>query len=305
MTMAVGQQASAVATVVYSDASMLAVTQSATWSSSNSQIASVNDGQIAAVAPGTATVTASYDGEIGTVAVTVNSPAPTAPAVTIAISPANLPSGTVGIAYGQALTASGGTSPYTFGETGNLPDGLTLGSDGILSGIPAQVGTAGFTVTATDADNHAGSQAYILTVDPAATPPAPTQPTIIGLAVTPGAMALNVSQQSSSVATVVYSDASTADVTAQATWSSSNSQVATVSKGQITTVAPGAATITATYEDLSGTVAAIVYASGGGGTNPIISPINPLPPIIPVQPVPAQPIHSVPPTPVQPIANVN
>jgi uncharacterized protein YjdB len=303
VTLAVNQQASAVAMVVYSDASTLAVTQAATWSSSNSQIASVSNGRIAAVAPGTATVTASYDGETGTVAVTVTSPAPPAPAVTIAISPANLPSGMVGTAYNQALTASGGTAPYTFGETGNLPDGLTLGSDGILSGIPAQSGTSSFIVTATDADDNAGSQAYTLMVDPAATPPAPTQPTIIGLAVTPGAMALNVSQQSSAVATAVYSDTSTADVTAQATWSSSNSQVATVSKGQITAVAPGTATITATYEELSGTVAAAVYASGGG-TNPIISPINPLPPIIPVQPVPAQPIPSVPPVPAQPIPPV-
>src|SRR3546814_3087034 len=58
-------------------------------------------------------------------------------APTITLTPATLPGGTVDAAYSQALTASGGTAPYTFSVTaGNLPAGLGLAGDGTLSGTP-------------------------------------------------------------------------------------------------------------------------------------------------------------------------
>ena len=46
----------------------------------------------------------------------------------------------------------------------DLPPGLTLGDDGVLSGTPTSGGTFNFTVQATDADNTTVSQAYVLTV---------------------------------------------------------------------------------------------------------------------------------------------
>lgn len=55
-------------------------------------------------------------------------------------------------------------------------------------------------------------------------------------------------------ATVTYADGSTADVTADAEWSSSDDTVATVSEtGLVTAVAEGSATITATFMGLSDT----------------------------------------------------
>jgi hypothetical protein len=39
-------------------------------------------------------------------------------APTIALTPATLPNGAVGVAYSQSLTASGGTAPYTYSLTG-------------------------------------------------------------------------------------------------------------------------------------------------------------------------------------------
>ncbi|NCT70124.1 MAG: hypothetical protein GXC75_04215 [Xanthomonadaceae bacterium] len=87
-------------------------------------------------------------------------------APTITVSPGTLPAGTVGSAYSQAITASGGTGPYIFAvTTGALPAGLTLASNGTLSGTPTAGGSFNFTVSATDANGFTGSQAYALTVN--------------------------------------------------------------------------------------------------------------------------------------------
>jgi hypothetical protein len=112
-----------------------------------------------------------------TYTLTVNAP-------TITVSPATLPAASVAAAYSQTITASGGTSPYTFAVTaGALPAGLSLSSAGALSGTPTAGGTFTFTVTATDsttgAGPYTGSRAYTLsvnaatiTVAPASLPPA-------------------------------------------------------------------------------------------------------------------------------------
>ena len=68
----------------------------------------------------------------------------------ITLSPSTLPNGTVSTAYSQTITASGGTSPYSFAVTsGTLPTGLSLSSAGVLSGTPTTAGVSSFTVTAT------------------------------------------------------------------------------------------------------------------------------------------------------------
>lgn len=85
---------------------------------------------------------------------------------TITVDPPSLPGATVGQFYNQALSASGGTGPYTFAVTsGSLPAGLTL-SFGTLSGTPTgPAGTANFTITTTDTANSCtGNRAYALNV---------------------------------------------------------------------------------------------------------------------------------------------
>ncbi len=94
--------------------------------------------------------------------ITLN-PAGTAP--TIALSPATLPAGTVGVPYSQTITASGGTAPYTLAVTsGALPAGLTLSSGGLLSGTPTATGTFTFSVIATDNVGFTGSQSYTIII---------------------------------------------------------------------------------------------------------------------------------------------
>jgi hypothetical protein len=84
----------------------------------------------------------------------------------ITLSPASLPSANLNAAYSQTITASGGSAlPYTFTQTaGSLPAGVTLSTNGLLSGTPTAGGNFNFTVTATDANGCAGARAYTLSV---------------------------------------------------------------------------------------------------------------------------------------------
>ncbi|HTZ42218.1 MAG TPA: putative Ig domain-containing protein [Jatrophihabitans sp.] len=73
-------------------------------------------------------------------------------------------SSTVGSAASLQLTASGGTSPYTWSATG-LPTGLSLNaSSGLVSGTPSAAGTFSVTATAKDATNATASASFSWTV---------------------------------------------------------------------------------------------------------------------------------------------
>jgi len=100
---------------------------------------------------------------------------------TITLAPTTLPGATLGSAYSQPITASGGTSPYTYALTsGALPPGMSLSSSGLLAGTPTASGSFNFTITATDSKGFTGSQSYNLLVVSTATGGtalAPTSPT--------------------------------------------------------------------------------------------------------------------------------
>ena len=64
-----------------------------------------------------------------------------------------------------SVTATG-DGPFTYTKTGTLPSGVTLATDGTLSGTPGY-GTAGsypITITATDANTTTATQAFTVTV---------------------------------------------------------------------------------------------------------------------------------------------
>src|SRR5207244_2708274 len=70
---------------------------------------------------------------------------------TLSITTTSLAAGTVGTAYSQTLTATGGTPPFGWSlSTGSLPLGLTLSAAGVISGTPTTAGTPSFTVRVDD-----------------------------------------------------------------------------------------------------------------------------------------------------------
>jgi CSLREA domain-containing protein len=86
-------------------------------------------------------------------------------ATTITLTPTTLPSPTVGMAYSQTLSASGGIAPYSYSiSTGALPTGLTLSTTGVLSGTATIAGTLNFTVTAKDSDSFTATKVYSIAV---------------------------------------------------------------------------------------------------------------------------------------------
>ncbi|MBI1766694.1 MAG: putative Ig domain-containing protein [Acidobacteria bacterium] len=90
----------------------------------------------------------------------------TCPAITV--SPTSLPNGSVGTAYSQTITASGGGGTYAFSvSAGSLPNGLMLNANtGLLSGTPTAINTFNFTISATDtASDCVGSRAYSVTIN--------------------------------------------------------------------------------------------------------------------------------------------
>ena len=62
----------------------------------------------------------------------------------ITVNPATLPNGTVGVAYSQTVSATGGNGSYTFSvSAGSLPAGLSLNAGtGAITGTPTTAATA-------------------------------------------------------------------------------------------------------------------------------------------------------------------
>jgi hypothetical protein len=101
-----------------------------------------------------------------TLTITVSAPA-------LSITTGSLPNGTVRIAYGATVAATGGTGTATWSASG-LPGGLTIGSQtGTISGTPTASGSFSVTITATAGTT--ASAKFTLVISPAAiTSPSPS-----------------------------------------------------------------------------------------------------------------------------------
>ena len=124
----------------------------------------VLSGRPTMVGSSTLTIRATYaTGCFAQIAYTIVIAAEGCPAITLA--PSTLPSGLVGVAYSQQITASGGTGSYAFTVlTGTLPAGLTLSSGGLLSGTPTTLGSSTVVIQATDGSGCPGVTTYTINI---------------------------------------------------------------------------------------------------------------------------------------------
>jgi len=270
ITLAVGsvQQYQAIALMSDGTSRNVTLDPGTTWSSSAPSVASIgtapaNKGRATALAAGTTTIKATFAGLTGSTTLTVSS----AKVVSVQISP---PAPTVpgGVNFNFTATAvySDGTSKDVTGaatwvssNTGAIAVSNAIGSKG-----NATTFTAGSANVSATFDGITGTAPVTVTTAKLTkiqlTPFNPTLPVGFGVRLT---------------ATAVWSDGFTANVTGQATWTSSNGGVASVSnavgsKGRVTPVAGGTATISAQYNGVTGTT--VVTVSAATLTSMVITP---------------------------------
>lgn len=217
-----------------------------TWTSSATSVATVSaTGSVTAVGAGSATITASSAGVSGTAAIVVTTPTPVVASVTISPATASLLTGGTQQLTATAKDASGAViTGQTFTWTSSATSVATVSSTGSVTAV----GAGAATITASTGSVN-GTAAIGVT-----TPP----PVVASVTVSPATTSLLAGGTQPLVATA--KDASGAVITGQTfTWTTSASQVATVSSGGlVTAVAAGAAIITATSGTVSGTSAVTV-----------------------------------------------
>jgi trimeric autotransporter adhesin len=207
-----------------------------TWSSSATDVATVSaTGVVTGVSAGSATITATSEGQVGTATITVTA----APVASVSVTPPTL---------SVPATRTGTLAAVVKDGAGNVLVGRTVtwsssaGSiasvspTGVVSGLAE--GTA--TITATS-ETKSGSATVTVT-------PAP----VAAVAVSPASATINIDATTTLSATLT--DANSNVLTGRTVvWSSTATDVATVSAaGEVTGVLDGSATITATSEGKSG-----------------------------------------------------
>jgi hypothetical protein len=193
----------------------------------------------------------------------------------ILVAPPTLPGDAQGRAYGQTITATGGTGPYTFSLTaGALPTGMNpLSSGGALSGTPTAMGTFNFTITATDANLCTGSQSYSIVVGAAPQVDLSISPDSLSTTSPGGTIAytvtISVAQSTDTIITLTSGNPSVvtvpATVTILANQTTANFNATGASTG-------GPVVITAALPGSFGAPVATAYASVGGVAAPAVIP---------------------------------
>jgi uncharacterized protein YjdB len=268
------------ATANYSDGSSKDVTSSASWTSSDPTIATVqstgqaNPGMASGVASGSATVAASFGGMNGSTTLTVSGIVPVV--TSIAVGPATptinigattqfsatatYSDGSTKIVTASASWTSSNTSVASIQTTGQATPGLATGVAAGSSTIGASFSGVSGSTTLTVSNSSA---------------------TVTSLSIAPTAITLSVGGTIQFAATAGYSDGSSKTVTSLATWTSSDSTVASIqSTGQATPgfatgVAPGNVNITVSYGTVGAVTTVNVITTTGKLSNLFIAQFAP------------------------------
>lgn len=226
------------------------VTAEAEWETSASAVAGVNNaankGFVLSAGAGTANITASLGGFDGVAAVTVSN----ATLQRVEIEP-DLP-----------VNAVNATRQMTL--VGYYSDGTTRDLTSEATWVSQSTGVATISSTGLISTHIVGTSVIVATVGSITdqTTLSVEAISVVSIDITPAAVSLAAGTTIQLAATGTYSDGSTQDITADASWSTSNSARATVSTGGLVTgVSVGAANITAAIGAVSGSVAVTVTSA--------------------------------------------
>lgn len=263
-----GQQAQFIATGNYSaEPKTQDLTTQAHWSSSALNVAVVNVfGVSTALQAGTSTITASYGGMVGTATLVVTGDAPPPRTLlSITITPATQ---TVSVPGQQAqfiATGNYSAAPLTQDITTAVKWSSSTTNVAVITpagGLATATGAGTTTITAASKDGPIGTAT--LTVSGNAPPPRK----LLSIAVIPANQTIDlVGDQAQFIAIGTYdADPVNEDLTTKVVWSSSASNVATISSGGLSTATgAGSSTITANLNGVVGTGTLIVTSSNHRG----------------------------------------
>jgi uncharacterized protein YjdB len=242
------------AMAIANDGTSTNVTKSATWTSSDATIVKAlnTTGHFQCITGGSATISASYGGQIGWTPVTVLPGALTG----VQLSPVD---STIAVGWTQQFVAtalySDGTSETVTGASTWISSDTTVAQvdDASAKGRTTGLASGSIAISATYR-GLVGST--MLTVSSA---------TISSISIFPASRSVAVGTVVQFRASAIYSDGTSKDVTGIATWTSSSPGVAQVSdgvnKGQATALSHGSATISATWGGVTGKAAFTVTAA--------------------------------------------
>jgi hypothetical protein len=223
------------ATVIFSDMSSWADwTSMMQWSSSSPSVATVVDGVVTGVAPGTTTITAAFSWLTASAQLTVTA----AMLSSLTVEPAAV---TIPLGVMQPLRAIG---HFNDGTTQDLTEQAVWGSSNIAlvtvgdapgsKGKVSGVGTGAATISASFGGNGATAAVVV------------AAPNLLSIGMLyPPAGRLMIFMDLPMVAKGNYSDGSSFDLTEQTTWTSSDSSLIEISGRTITGVGEGVATVSA------------------------------------------------------------
>ena len=260
-TIAPGTELAFTATGTFSDSSTQVLTTEATWTSSNTAVATVGAGGVAtAVGPGTTNIGAAFGGVPGSALLTVSS----VTLKSIAVSPS-----TAVMAPASTLSY-GATGTYSDGSTASITNAVTWSSSASnvvsITSFGLATGQSAGTATITAQQGSVSGTAAVVVASS----------TLKSIQVSPPSATVAEQTGTQFNAVGIFADNSTQNLTGSVTWTSSPASVATVSnasptKGLATGIAPGNATVAALFATLSGAASLTV-------TNATLTSITVTPP---------------------------
>ena len=260
-----GTSTNLTATATFSDGTTLNITDLSSWTSSATGVATVGSatgtfGAVSSVGEGTSTITISYNGLTATTTLTVS--AATVASIQVTPSTASIAKG-----YTQQYTATG---VYTDGSNQDITTSVTWassdtgkatisnasGTNGLATTVG--VGSTGITASLGGVTSNTAS----LTV---------TSAVLVSLQIDQGNTSIAKGSSTNFTVTGIYSDGTSQNLTETVAWTSSDTNVATISnvsgtKGNASTYpsgqgSTGSSTITASYDGKTATVSLTVTSA--------------------------------------------
>ena len=196
-----------------------------TWSTSDSEIVTVADGVVTAVAPGTATITASIGDITAECVVTVAEPAPVVTGIQLSKTSLTLDVNETETLIATVIPAEVADAQVTWSSSNQA---VATVANGVVKAVAP--GTA--TITASIGDITA--QCVVTVAEPA--------PVVTGIQMSQTMMTMYINDTATLTATITPAEAAGAELI----WKSSDKSVVTVTDGIVTAIGEGTAVITAT-----------------------------------------------------------